>query len=311
MKKLLKWFSMLSCLLLFLCSYTPINPVSKKDATQSKKMKVVVTTNIIYDATLAIGKDKVDVEGLMGAGVDPHLYQPTSKDTKSLSDADLVLYSGLHLEGKMGDMLKKLNEQGKTTVAVAEAIPKDKLLKWDEEGEGEYDPHVWWSPDVWKSAVMKTRDSLIEKDPSNKDFYTKNADAYLKEIAQLVDYSKKRVNEIPKEQRILITAHDAFQYFSREFGFEVKAVQGISTDSEASAGDIDELAKFIADHKIKAIFVESSVPKKTIESLQEAVKSKGFEVKVGGELYSDALGEDHSYVNGVKHNIDTIVDALK
>lgn len=280
-------------------------------SNEAGKLKVTTTTNVVGDIARQIGKDKIELKELMGAGVDPHLYQPTSQDVKTLNDADLILYSGLHLEGKMADVFKSLEQKGKKTVAVAENIDQKELLGWDEEGAGAHDPHIWWSPKDWKEAVIAAKDALIESDDKNREFYEENAKQYLKEIDGIIDYSTKRVSEIPEAQRVLVTAHDAFNYFARDNGFEVKAIQGISTDSEASAGNINELASFIAEHKIKAIFVESSVPKKNIEALQEAVKSKGFEVQIGGELYSDALGEDGSYVNAVKKNIDTIVDALK
>lgn len=285
---------------------------STSDKDENSKPKVVVTTTIIADVIREIADDLVDVEALMGPGVDPHLYKASAGDVTKMSDADMVIYNGLHLEGKMGEVFESI--KGKIIFAANENLDESKLLDF-ESNPGYYDPHVWFDVQIWKTATERIAEGLIELDAENKAVYEENLSEYLKELDELDQYVRDRIEEVEKDKRILVTAHDAFSYFGREYGFEVRGLQGISTDAEAGTADVRELANFIVEKEIKAIFVESSVPRKNIEALQEAVKAQGFDVEIGGELYSDSTGDvggpAESYVGTVKENIDTIVDALK
>jgi manganese/zinc/iron transport system substrate-binding protein len=279
-----------------------------------RPIHVVTTIGMITDAVQHVGRERVMVEGLMGPGVDPHLYKASEGDVLRVADADVVFYGGLHLEGRMGKLFDRL--QGRIlAVAMTDRIPRDRLLEWEEEAEGEYDPHVWFDVSLWMLAVERVRDTLIEIDPTHAAIYQTNAARYLDELRELDRYVHNRAAEVPSEQRVLITAHDAFNYFGRAYGFEVRGLQGISTATETSTADVQDLARFIAERRIAALFVESSVPLRNLEAVQAAVRARGFRVDVGGELYSDAMGDpgtpDGSYVGMVRHNIDTIVDALK
>ncbi len=282
------------------------------DVNDNGKPKVVVTTTIIADVTRELAGDLVDVEALMGPGVDPHLYKASAGDVKRMSDADMVIYNGLHLEGKMGEVFE--NIKGKDIFAANENLDESKLLDF-ETNPGYFDPHVWFDVQIWKGAAERIAEGLKELDSKNSETYDENLVNYLVKLDELDKYVRDRTEELDPEKRILVTAHDAFQYFGNQYGYEVRGLQGISTDAEAGTADVRELADFIVDKKIKAIFVESSVPRKNIEALQEAVKAKGFDVEIGGELYSDSTGDKgtdaESYIGTVKANIDTIVDALK
>ncbi len=284
---------------------------NEKTATSGGKPSVVTTTGMIADAARNIGGDLVEVTALMGAGVDPHLYKASAGDIDRLNRAALVLYGGLHLEGKMTDVLEKLGER-KPTVAVAEAIPEERLLGWG--SQGTHDPHVWFDVELWSYAVRAVRDSLVKLLPDNAGTIEASYHAYAEKLDALDAYMKKRSAELPPENRVMITAHDAFEYFGRAYGFEVRGLQGISTVSEAGTRDVQELAAFIAERRIPAIFVESSVPRKNVEALQAAVKAQGFEVRIGGQLFSDAMGDEGTfegtYVGMLTHNIDVIVSAL-
>jgi manganese/zinc/iron transport system substrate-binding protein len=287
---------------------------SEKSGSEQERINIVATTGMITDITEIVGGDRVSVSGLMGPGVDPHLYKASAGDVSLLSGADLIFYNGLHLEGKMSEVFEQMKKRGITTIAVTDGIDRS-LLNTPPEFEGHYDPHVWFDVTMWMSAVETVRDSLIEKDPAGADYYRSNAESYLKQLSELNEYVKKRAGELPEDKRVLITAHDAFNYFGRAYGFTVKGLQGISTQSEAGTQDVQNLAAFIVEKNIPAIFVESSVPPKYIEAVQAAVKAKGFDVSLGGELFSDAMGNpgtpEGSYIGMVRHNIDTIVNALK
>lgn len=250
----------------------------------------------------------------MGPGIDPHLYKASAGDVTKMQKADLVIYSGLHLEGKMADVFEELRGGDKLVVSAAGSIDKDKLLDFITV-PGTYDPHVWFDVEMWKEAAGNVVEGLMELDPDNEESYKENYESYIVELDELEDYIVERISEVPEEKRILITAHDAFQYFGRAYDFQVEGLQGISTDSEAGTSDVRKLADFIVEKEIKAIFVESSVPRKNIEALQEAVKAQGFDVEIGGELYSDSTGDGgtpaETYIGTFKENIDIIVDALK
>lgn len=279
---------------------------------------MVATTTMLTDLAHQIGGDKVDITGLMGPGIDPHLYQASAGDVSLLQNSDVIIYNGLHLEGKMGELFEKLGKDSHRVICIQDGLDKSKLLPWeDEEDEdaGAYDPHIWFDVTLWENAARGVATGLAKADPDNQEFYEKNLQNYLLVLADTDHYIQDRANELPDAQRVLITAHDAFQYFGKAYCFQVRGLQGVSTDAEAGTSDVSQLADFIAQRQIKAIFVESSVPPKTIDALQAAVKAKGFDVAIGGELYSDSLGDKsdghETYVATVKANIDTIVDALK
>lgn len=278
-----------------------------------RPVHITATVGMITDIARNVGGDRVIVTGLMGPGVDPHYYKPSARDILRLDDADLILYGGLHLEGRMVDVFEKL-EKVKPVVAVSRDIPDD-LLRRPIEFEGNYDPHIWFDVTLWEYAVGTIRDELMTLDPTHAETYRQNAAAYLQKLAALDQHVKQQINSIPPQARVLITAHDAFGYFGRRYGVEVRGLQGTSTATEAGAGDVRALATFIAERKIKAIFVESSVPAATVEAVQAAVQSRGWDVRIGGQLFSDAMGDagtfEGTYIGMVTHNADTIAAALR
>ncbi|KNF08605.1 zinc transport system periplasmic zinc-binding protein TroA [Gottschalkia purinilytica] len=310
MKKFLYYF--LSFILIIGLSGCNVKekPNTSKD---NGKMKVVATTTMIADLARNIGKDKLEVKQLMGPGIDPHLYKASAGDVDLMYSANIIIYNGVHLEGKMGDVLSKMKNSGKGVFSLEEGIDSNKLIL--DKDTNTPDPHIWFDIKLWSESAKYVSNVLADNDPKNKDFYMSNLNNYLKELENLEKYANSRISEIDPNSRVLITAHDAFTYFGKAYGVEVKGLQGISTASETGTGDVKQIADFIVNRKIKAIFIESSVPKKSIEALQEAVKSRGFEVSIGGELYSDALGnygtEEGTYIGMYKKNIDTIVNALK
>jgi manganese/zinc/iron transport system substrate-binding protein len=284
-------------------------------ASGSEENKLQVTTTIaqIADAAEQIGGEHVEVESLMGPGIDPHLYKATQSDMQKLQDADVILYNGLHLEGQMLEVFE--NMQDKTpAVAIGENIDGSGLLT-DAEDNTLSDPHIWFDVAIWKDAIGSITDTFIEEDPDNKADYEKNETAYLKELDELKAYAEEQLASIPEEQRVLITAHDAFQYFGEAYDMEVMGLQGLSTDSEFGLADIQRLVDTLTERKIGAVFVESSVSEKSINAVIDGAKEAGHEVEIGGELYSDAMGEEGTeegtYIGMYRHNVDTIVDALK
>lgn len=285
-----------------------------RDAAATNDSLIQITTTIgqITNISQIVGGEHVSVTGLMGPGVDPHLYVASASDVDKLQDADIIFYNGLFLEAQMENVLEQLAER-KTVVAVSAGIDRAGLLASPIYPD-EYDPHIWFDVTLWMQAVEQVRDTLIEYDPEHAADYEANAAAYLIELQSLHEYVQEQAQRVPESQRVLITAHDAFNYFGRAYSFEVLGLQGISTASEASTADVQELADFIANRQIPAVFVESSVPVRTIEAVQAAVQAKGFDVQIGGQLYSDAMGNADTpagtYIGMVRHNIDTIVGAL-
>lgn len=284
----------------------------KEKPHSTGKIRVTTTTTMLTDLVKTIGGDKVEVTGLMGEGVDPHLYSASAGDIEKLANADVIVYGGLHLEGKMTDVFEKLSTLDKAILNVGSKLDKKKVHLIDGKTP---DPHVWFNTEMWETEARAVAVELGKFDAKNKDYYMKNFENYKIKLDELTNYVKKRIEEIPPKSRVLVTAHDAFNYFGEQFGLEVRAIQGVSTDSETGTKNISDLANFIAERNIKAVFVESSVPKKSIEALQEAVKARGKEIKIGGELYSDSLGDKQhnaeTYIKTVKANADTIVNALK
>lgn len=292
----------------------PGTPSAGKNQGEKSQISVVATTTFLYDLAKVLVGDQVEVTSLMGVGIDPHQYKASAGDIEKLSKAGIVLYHGLHLEGKMGDIFAGLEQQGKKTIAVEHALKKEELLA-DEENAEAFDPHVWFDVLLWKKVAQYVAQEFTAVEGLNAEKIKANLAAYEVELDQLHAYVKTRAEELSAERRVLITAHDAFRYFGQAYGFEVKGLQGISTEAEAGINDVTTLADFITERKITAIFVETSVSQKNIESLRAAVQSKGGNVELGGELYSDSLGDEASghatYVTTIRANIDTIVDALK
>jgi len=278
------------------------------------KVRVTVTTGMIADTVRNIGGDRVQVDALMGPGVDPHLYKASEGDISRLSEADIIFYNGLNLEGKMGDILVKIARRGKPVIAVSEAIDQS-LLREPPELEGHPDPHIWFDVSLWMKTLPVISNALIEIDPEGRSIYEANTKTHQEKLTQLHDYCLEQIATIPKEQRVLITAHDAFGYFGRAYDIEVVGLQGISTVSEYGLKDIQRLVELIAQRKIKAVFVESSVPKRSIEAVVAGVRQVGHQVTIGGELFSDAMGAagtpEGTYEGMVRHNVDTIVKSLK
>lgn len=289
----------------------PVEPPEAR-VLGSGPIRVVTTVGMISDVVEQVGGGRVEVVGLMGPGIDPHLYKASEGDLRRLERADVVFYAGLHLEAKMADVLERIGGR-RATQAVTDPIPRSQLLR-PAAFEGQFDPHVWFDVELWAYAVRQVRDTLSELDPASTELYGANAAAYLAELEELDAYVAAQAARVPEERRVIITAHDAFGYFGKAYGFEVRGLQGISTASEAGAGDVQELARFIAEKRIPSIFVESSVSPRTIEAVREAVRSRGFDVQVGRPLFSDAMGDDGTpegtYVGMVRHNVDAIVEGL-
>ncbi|MGB7460074.1 MAG: zinc ABC transporter substrate-binding protein, partial [Carnobacterium jeotgali] len=243
-----------------------------------------------------------------------HLYKASARDVIYMQSADVVAYNGLELEGKMGEIFQGLEEQNKTVISLENGLKEEDILAAGESTTS-VDPHIWFDVELWQKAAIEVAKGLSAADVENATSYQANLESYLIELEELDQYVTNRVNELPKDDRILVTAHDAFSYFGEGYGFNVLGLQGLNTNAEAGTGDISQLANYIVENNIKAIFIESSVPTRTIESLQAATKAKGFEVEIGGELYSDSLGDQENntetYIKTVQSNVDTIVDALK
>ena len=282
------------------------------EADSGGGVQVVATTGMIGDVAKRVGGEHVRVTTLMGPGVDPHLYKASEGDVRRLFRADVILYNGLHLESRMGEVLEAMDGRARVA-AVAEAIPQGRLLA-PPEFSGAYDPHVWFDVGLWSLTVDRVRDALIAADPAHAPTYLANADSLRSELADLDAYARFQAQRVPPELRVLVTAHDAFNYFGRAYGFQVRGLQGISTATEAGTADVQELAEFIARRRIPAVFIESSIPRRTVEAVQAAVRARGWNVEIGGELFSDAMGNpgtpEGTYPGMVRHNIDTIVRAL-
>jgi manganese/zinc/iron transport system substrate-binding protein len=283
-------------------------------ATNNESGKIVVTTTTgqVADVVKNVGGDKVDVISLMGPGIDPHLYRASQGDIKKLNDAEIIFYNGVHLEGKMEDIFEKMSK-GKPTVAVADSIPADQLLTV--EGSNSHDPHVWFDIPAWIHVVDTVEQELTKLSPENEEQFKQNASHYKKELEEMDQYAKEQIATIPEESRVLVTAHDAFNYFGNAYGLEVMGLQGLSTDSEYGLKDVQALVDTIVKRNIKAVFVESSISGKSIQAVVEGAKKQNHNVVIGGNLYSDAMGEEGTdegtYIGMFKHNVDTIVSSLK
>ena len=286
---------------------------STSDGPSEYPYQVAATVGMIADVVRNVAGERAEVKGIIGEGVDPHLYKPTTSDVKALQAADVVFYNGLLLEGKMADVLVKVARTGKPVFAVTEAIQEQGDYVLSDEAE-HYDPHVWMDPKGWIKATEVISTSLSSYDSEGADAYQLEAASYIKELEALDAYAKKVISSIPKERRVLVTAHDAFSYLARAYDIEVRGIQGMSTESEAGVRDIEELVNFLVEKKIPAIFVESTVSDKNVRALIEGTKARGHEVKIGGELFSDAMGVSGSYegtyIGMIDHNVTTIARAL-
>lgn len=280
------------------------------ESTSKSKPVAVVTVGMLSDIVKNIAGDRIEVQTLMGPGVDPHLYTPTTNDARKLQAADIVFFNGLMLEGKMGEALSGLKDQ-KPVIEAGVCLEGEKLLDGD---EGHKDPHVWMDPRLWSKVVDLVTEELVKFDPDGKDSFQDSAQKYKKRLADLYQFGKTITGTIPKQKRILITSHDAFQYFGKAFEIQVEGLQGISTESEAGLARVHDLIDLIVKNKVEAVFVESSVSQKNIQSLVEGAASKGQKIKIGGTLFSDAMGKagtyEGTYVGMIDHNLQTVTKAL-
>ena len=320
------WFA--SCLLVVLvaaigCSET--SPTANHDHSHAAPtahkfsseypMKVVATTGPVAEMARRIGGDHVTVEGLMGPGVDPHLYTPVASDVRKLSEADAIFYNGLHLEGQMSNLFEKMARSQATYAVTAGLVARhDKRLREPPEFEGLYDPHVWHDPMLWGDCAGDVAQMLSEFDPAHAADYQKNAEAYRSELKQVDQFCRDEIAQIPADRRVLVTAHDAFGYFGNTFGLEVFGLKGVSTEEEKDLKHQEEIQQMLIERKIPAVFVESAVAPRMVASLVEPCRAAGLDLQIGGELYADALGSPDSdaadYGGMIRHNAKTIADAL-
>jgi manganese/zinc/iron transport system substrate-binding protein len=281
-------------------------------APAPKPLRVVTTIAMLADAVRVIGAERVEVSSLLGEGVDPHTYRPTRADIVRLTTADLVIANGLFLEAQLEETLKSI-ARTRPVLMAAERIPAVRLLA-DEEYKDRRDPHVWMDPQLWTVVVEAIRDTLIEHDPAGRAAFEARSATYIAELRRLDAYSRKVLASVPAPRRVLVTAHDAFNYFGRAYGYEVEGIQGLSTESEAGLRRIEELVKLVSTRGVPAVFVESSVPERNVRALVEGAAARKHLLTVGGELFSDALGAPGTYegtvIGMLDHNVTTIARAL-
>ncbi|MBT4980596.1 MAG: zinc ABC transporter solute-binding protein [Gemmatimonadetes bacterium] len=298
---------------ILLCALIATACSAPEQEASNGRIKIVATTGMVADLARNIGGDRVEVIGLMGPGVDPHYYKASQGDLARITDADIVLFNGLFLEGKMEDIFAKM-ARSKKVVAVAGGVD-EKNLRRPPEFLGHFDPHIWFDVSLWAQTVEVAVASLSELDPEGAEVYRRNGEQYRARLDALHQWVIEQVGQISEQQRVLITAHDAFGYFGLAYGFEVVGLQGISTVAEYGVNDVTQLVDRIVERQVKAIFVESSVPVRSIEAVRQGCLNRGFEVVIGGTLYSDAMGGAgsgaDSYVGMVESNVNTIVGALR
>lgn len=307
MKIIILSFFLFTSSLLWAIGQAPVSPLEKRP------YRIATTTGMVTDIVRNVVDKRAEVIGIIGQGVDPHLYNPTRNDVATLMNADVVFYSGLLLEGKMGDVLVRLARKGKPVFAVTELIDPSYLLE-PEAFQGHYDPHVWMDVKGWMKTVEVIANALSDYDSINRSYYQANAAAYLEKMKALDHYASTTIQTIPEGYRVMVTAHDAFNYFGRAYGLEVIGIQGISTESEAGLKDINELVDLLVKRNIKAVFVETSVADKNVKVLIEGARARGHKVIIGGELFSDAMGPSGSYegtyIGMVDHNVTIVTRAL-
>ena len=297
----------------FICSLTLLVLICNVSSVfAGSKLNVVATTSMIADAVKQVGGKHVRVTALMGAGVDPHAYRQTRTDLVKLTRADLIFRHGLYLEAQMEEFFKELSRR-KEVVTVGRGVSKSSLLDHDDY-DNQFDPHVWMDPKLWLEVVKSVKAALIKKDPDNRKSYTHNVQVYETQIQKLSFYSQKVLGSVPENKRILLTAHDAFNYFGKAYGFEVMGIQGISTESEAGLKRIEDLVKLLVNKRISAVFVETSVADRNVKAIIEGASARGHKVVIGGELFSDAMGKENTYegtyVGMIDHNVTIISRAL-
>lgn len=299
------------------CAAEESGQISPQEISQNDRPTVVATVGMLADITRVVAGDRAEVIGLMGPGIDPHLHKPTRRDVRALASADVIFFVGLTLEGRMADALERLRRSGRYVVAVGDAIPHE-LLRMPDASEGHegnhYDPHIWMDVQLWSRCVDRIATSMSAFDPAGAETYHRNAAAYQRELARLDEYLRKGIATIPREQRHLVTAHDAFGYFSRAYDIPVRSVQGITTESEAGLADITSLVDFLVKNKVPAVFIESSLSPRNLRAVLAGVESRGSEITIGGELYSDATGPagsyEGTYIGMMDHNATVIAQAL-
>ncbi|MEC8115353.1 MAG: zinc ABC transporter substrate-binding protein [Planctomycetota bacterium] len=298
---------LLHAVILFVAPLVTVQPAS------AGELRCLATTGMVGDLVKAVVGDRGKVEVLMPSGVDPHLYQPTRSDLMKVLASDVIFYNGLHLEGRMDEAFVRAQESGRSVCAVAEELPEQSLLRDAEDLEA-HDPHVWMDPKHWRAVLVAIRDRCVLLDPDGREAYESNTKAYAKQLEALDGYASQVLQSVPEKMRVLVTAHDAFGYFGKRFGFEVIGLQGISTESEASVQDVNRLVDVLVQRKIPAIFVESTVPEKGIRALIEGADARGHPVAIGGSLYSDAMGTagtwSGTYLGMIDHNVTAIARAL-
>lgn len=286
---------------------------SSSSSPDDGRLRVVATTNILGDLVQQLAGDRVHLSTLMGPGVDPHLYKASEGDIQRMAQADWVLYNGLHLEGKMTEIFPEMDRRGIATTAAAASLP-DSVLIPSADYASAYDPHVWFDVDLWRRVAARVGQTLARLDTAHAATYRERTEAYVQRLDSLDRYATTEMQRVPDAKRVLITSHDAFRYLGRAYAIEVRGLQGISTTSEAGTRDVQNLADFVAERRIPALFVETSVSPRGIRAVQKAVEARGFRVRVGGTLYGDALGDagtpTGTYVGAVRHNVDTIVSGL-
>lgn len=305
-----RWMGLCLCLLTFAgCDSSSPGDQDSPDG----RFQITTTCGMVTDIVRVVAGAHADVTGLMGEGVDPHLYKPTRNDVKQLMDADVVFYVGLLLEGRMADTFTQIARKGKPVYAVTEGL-EESSLREPPEFQGHWDPHVWMDVEAWSRCVEFVAEKLAEFDPEHAADYRANADAYREELRKLDEYVRAVIASIPESQRVLVTAHDAFGYFSDAYGIPVRSVQGVTTESEAGVDDVNRLVDFLVERRLAAIFIESSVSEKNIEAIIEGAAQRGWTVRIGGELYSDAMGRpgtyEGTYLGMIDHNATLIARAL-
>ena len=296
--------------------FIPIVLVSCRLDQENKNLgpiHIVTTTGIIGDVVEQVAGDSAEVTSIMGPGTDPHIYKPTPGDIDLLDGADVIIANGLHLEGKMAEMLDKYSQE-KPVIFIADGIRTSKLIK-SADFEGAYDPHIWFDTKIWMEGMEYMTEELIKLDTSCRQYYEKNFESYVSEIEKADDWIADQLESVPEDQRILITSHDAFSYFGRRYGLEVRGIQGISTNSEVGLKDISDMVDFVIEREIPSIFVETSTSDKTAQSIVDGCKDKGYKLRLDGPLFSDALGEPDSeggtYIGMIRKNVKVIVEGLK
>ena len=299
------------CTIVFWLVALPFGVYADSDPAQG--YTIVATTGMVADLARNIAAERASVQQLIGSGVDPHLYKPTRTDIAALMAADVVIYNGLLLEGKMSDALIRVASTGKPVVAVTEQLEPEDLLE-PESFAGHYDPHVWMDPQSWIAAATVVQQRLVVFDPAHAETYERNARSYIVQLDRLHTYAEQVLASVPPSQRVLVTAHDAFNYFGRRFHFEVVGIQGLSTESEAGVKDIERIVQLLVQKRIPAVFVESTVSERNIRALIEGASAQNHTVHIGGELFSDAMGAEAtyegSYIGMIDHNVTTIAKAL-